>query len=120
MNILSTNKNIRLIKKVRRQDHYFSTRLNYANKKTREIWMNMVNTTYNPTQDMINKIQSLKGKTKLKFYQKMSNYSDNMNIRMDEDPFARNAQGISEIYHEVMILLKFLHTKPQIKNMNIN
>ena len=24
----------------------FSTRLNYANKKIREIWMNMVNTTY--------------------------------------------------------------------------
>ena len=32
-------------KKVRRQDHYFSTRLPYANKKIRETWMNMVNTT---------------------------------------------------------------------------
>ena len=31
--------------KVFRQDHDFSTRLNYANKKIREIWMNMVNTT---------------------------------------------------------------------------
>ena len=27
----------------------------------------MVNTTYNTTEDMINKLQSLKGKTKMKF-----------------------------------------------------
>ena len=32
-------------RKVLRQDRDFSTRLNYANKKIREIWMNMVNTT---------------------------------------------------------------------------
>ena len=43
-----------------------------------------------------------------------------MNIRMDEDPFAGNAQSISEIYHEVLLLMKFLQTKPQIKKMNIN
>ena len=55
-------------KKVLRQSHDFSSRLNYANKKIREIWMNMVNTTYNSTEDMIDKLQSLKGKTKLKFY----------------------------------------------------
>ena len=42
-----------------------------------------------------------------------------MNIRMDEDPFARNAQSISKIYHEVFLLMKFLQTKPQVKNMNI-
>ena len=36
--------------------HYrdFSTRLNYANKKIRDIWMNMVSTTYDSTEDMIN------------------------------------------------------------------
>ena len=32
--------------------------------------MNMVNTTYSSTDDMIDKIQKLKGKTKLKFYKK--------------------------------------------------
>ena len=32
--------------------------------------MNMVNTTFNSTEDMINKLQELKGKTKLKFYKK--------------------------------------------------
>ena len=31
-------------KKVLRQVHYFSTRLNYTNKKIREILINMVNT----------------------------------------------------------------------------
>ena len=51
-------------KKVLRQDHDFSTRLNYANKKIREIYINMANTTYNSSEDMINKLQSFKGKTK--------------------------------------------------------
>ena len=43
-------------KKIRRQDLDFSTRLNYANKNIREIWINMVNTTYNSTEDKINKL----------------------------------------------------------------
>ena len=49
-----------------------------------------------------------------------------MNIRrqsrpfqFEEDPFARNPQGVSKIYHKVLVLLKFLHTKPQAKNMKI-
>ena len=41
----------------------------------------MANTTYKTTQDTINKLQCLKSKTKLKFYQDISNYSDEMNIR---------------------------------------
>ena len=41
-----------------------------------------------------------------------------MNIQMNEDPLARNAQGFSKSYHEVLLLLKFLHTKPLVKNMN--
>ena len=44
-------------KKVLRKDRDFSTRINYANKKIREIWMNMVNTTYKSTEDMIDKLQ---------------------------------------------------------------
>ena len=43
-----------------------------------------------------------------------------MNIRFDEDPFAKNAQCISKIYHEVLLLMKFLQTKPEVKDMNIN
>ena len=59
VNILLTNKNIRLIKKFLGQDHYLFIKLPYANKKPREIWMNMVNTTYNSTEDMIKKLQSI-------------------------------------------------------------
>ena len=42
------------------------------------------------------------------------------NFRFGEDPFAKNAQGVSKSYHEVLLLMKFLQTKPQVKNMNIN
>ena len=111
-------------KNIRRQDNDFSTRLNYAIKKIREIWMNMVNTNYDSTEDMINKLQSLKGKTKLRFYRNISNYYievKNKNYQsQDQDPFAKNAQGVSKIYHEVSLLMKFLQTKPEVKNMNIN
>ena len=34
--------------------------------------------------------------------------------------FAKNVQSISKIYHEVLLLMKFLQTKPQVKNMNFN
>ena len=53
----------------------------------------MVNTTSNSTEDLIKKLQSLKGQTELKFHKNTSNYYDNMDIRMDEDPFVENAQG---------------------------
>ena len=108
---------------VLRQDRDFYTRLNYANKKIREIYINMVNTYYTTTEDMINILQLLKGKTKLKFHKNLSNYyteMKNKNFQTQEDPFARNAQGISKIYHEVLKLIKFLQTKPQVKKMNIN
>ena len=38
----------------------------------------MVNTKYNTTEDTINKLPSLKGKTKLKFYKNISNYYTEM------------------------------------------
>ena len=40
---------------------------------------------------------------------------------MVEDTFARIAQGIIKIYHKVLVLMlmNFLQTKPQIKNLNI-
>ena len=42
-----------------------------------------------------------------------------MNIeKPDEDTFARNARGISKIYHEVLLLMKFLQTKLDVKNIN--
>ena len=84
----------------------------------------MVNTTHNSTEDIINKLQLLKGKTKLKFYTNISDYYIEMKNRNfqthHEDPFSKNAQGISKIYHEVLLLKRYLQTKPQVKNMNIN
>ena len=37
----------------------------------------------------------------------------------DQDHFSKNAQGISKVYHEILLLMKFLQFKPQVKNMNI-
>ena len=79
----------------------------------------MVNTTYNSIEDMIKKLQKCKGKTKLNFFKNSSNYYDNMNIRLDEDPFCKYAQGIGQIYHEVLLLMKLLQTKPHANNMSI-
>ena len=44
----------------------------------------------------------------------------NKNFQTQEAPFAKIAQGVSKIYHETFLLMKFLQTKPQVKNMNIN
>ena len=110
-------------KNVRRQDRDFSTTLNYANKKIREIYINMVNTIYKSTEVMINKLQSSKGKIKLKFYKNISNYyieMKNKNFQTQQDPFSRNAEGFSKIYHEVFLSIKFLQTKPKVENMNNN
>ena len=45
---------------------------------------------------------------------------NNQNFRFEEDPFSKNAEGIVKIYHDVLMLMKFLQTKPQVKNMKIN
>ena len=107
-------------KKVLRQHRDFSTKLPYANKKIREIWMNIINTIYNSREDMNDKLHELRGKTKSRFYKNIRNNYDNMIIKMDEDPFSKNAQGISQLYHEVLILMKFQQTKQQVRNMNNN
>ena len=40
--------------------------------------------------------------------------------QFEEDPSSKNVQGIGKIYHEVLVLMKFLQTKPQFKNMDCN
>ena len=87
----------------------------------------MVKTTYNSTQDLIDKLQNLRGKTKLKFYQNISNFHDERDIRRQsgkfqfiEDPFSKNPEIISKLFHEVLLLLKLLQTKRQIKSMKSN
>ena len=44
----------------------------------------------------------------------------NRNFQTQEDPFSKNAQGNSKIYHKVLLIMKFLQTEPQVKNMNID
>ena len=44
----------------------------------------------------------------------------NGTFQFEEDPFSKNAQSISKIYHGVILLMECLQTKPQIKNMNIS
>ena len=41
-------------------------------------------------------------------------------MQFEEDPFAKNAQGIAKIHHEVLLLVEFLQTKPHVKSMSIN
>ena len=69
----------------------------------------------------------LKGKTKLNLCKNISNYYDEMKIRrqkttfqFEEDHFSENVQGIGKIYHEILLILKFLQTKPKVKGMNID
>ena len=82
----------------------------------------MANTKYTSTEEMIEKLQSLKGRTKLKFYKNISIFyteMKNRNFQTQEDTYAKNAQEVSKIYHDVFLVMNFVKTKPQIKNMNI-
>ena len=45
---------------------------------------------------------------------------EHKNVQTREDLLSKSSKGISKIYHEVLLLQKFLQTKPQVKNMNIN
>ena len=38
----------------------------------------------------------------------------------DKDPFKKGAQGIVEIFHEVLLIMKLLQTKTQVKKKKIN
>ena len=58
-------------KKILRQDHDFSSRLNYSIKKIREI---NVNIAYLSLDNVIDKLQQLKGRIKRKFYKNISDY----------------------------------------------
>ena len=76
---------------------------------------------------MIYKLQGINGKTKKKFHHNISEKYEEMSIRrqnnifqFQEDPFSKNAEGISKIYHELLIILKFLQTKHQVKKINTN
>ena len=57
----------------------------------------MVNKNYKSTKELIEKLQSTKGQTKLKFYQHIGNYYDEMNywkqsrsFQYQKEPYAEN------------------------------
>ena len=87
----------------------------------------MANGKYETIEDMINKRQSSKGKAKLKFYQIIGTYYDEMKTRrqsgdfqFEEDTFSKSAQTFIEIHHEALLSTKFQETKPQVNDMNSN
>ena len=40
------------------------------------------------------------------------------NFHFEEDPYNKDARGISKSYHEVLFLMKFLQTMPEVKSMD--
>ena len=71
---------------------------------------------------MITKLKELERKTKLNFYKKINHYYEEnkiTNFKFEQDSFSKNSQCISKTYHEVLLLVNFLQTKSQVKNMNI-
>ena len=39
-------------------------------------------------------------------------------FQTQEDPFSKNAQGINKSYYEVVLIMKFLQSKREVKNMD--
>ena len=62
----------------------------------------------------------------MKLYPNRSDYYDQQNYRRqnktfhsEEVLFTKNAQIIARIMHKTLLLIKFLHEKPQVININI-
>ena len=88
--------------------------------------MKMVKTTYKSSKDMINKLKSWKGKTKLNFYQNMSFCYDEMDIKKQKgifqfegDKFSKDAHGNKKIYQEVLFLVSFYRLNLNLKKWKL-
>ena len=75
---------------------------NVSNRKMEDRYFSMMNIKYESTEDMTDKLRSLKGKTKLKFYKSSTDYYDQMNyirrsgkFESEEDAFGKSAQGVA-------------------------
>ena len=64
-----------------RQDTIFSTRLPYAFEELRGINFSMLSETNKTKEDVVIKLEGLKGETKLKSTQDFSKYYDEMKYR---------------------------------------
>ena len=74
----------------------------------------MVITTYSSKDDMIDKLQQLKGKSKLKCHQNISKFYDEMDfIRrsktfpFEQGPSVSKVECIHEIFHTILLIMKF-------------
>ena len=92
-------------------------RLSYPNKKIREISFSMVKTKFKTIEQVIKKVQSPKGMTKLKFRQIISGYyaqmtymRQNNTFQFKEDPSGKDAHGIATTVHEALLITKILQT----------
>ena len=117
---LLVNKKIRETKKLLGQNEKFPTRLPNANEKIRKTYFSLTTKKFSTIDVMIIKIQSLKGKIKLKFHQDFSFFyggSDerrqNGNFLFEEDAFSRNAQRTATIMHEGFLSMKFCTLRPK-------
>ena len=84
----------------------------------------MVNKKYKTTEDddMNIKLPRLKGKTFFKISQQVSRCYDELNciwqngfFQFQEDLFAKHVQGSGKTFREVLIMIKFLQRKLQLK-----
>ena len=73
-----------------------------------------MNIKYESTEDMIEKLQSSKAMTKLKFCKSSSDYYYQMkyikrsgNFEFEENPFGKGAQGVAFLMHEALLLMIF-------------
>ena len=71
---------------------------------------------------MSDNLQSSKGNTKLKIYPNICNYYDELKYRgqsgtfqFEENIINKSEERISKLYFEVILLRKFIQTKPQVK-----
>ena len=87
----------------------------------------MFSAKYNSSQGMNGALQSLKFKINLKIYANIYKYYDELKYRMEsgsfhyeEDIFRKNEEKITKLYPEIIILLKNLQTKPQVKKVKFN
>ena len=74
-----------------------------------------MNVEYKTVEDMIIKLQSLKGEAKVEFLQKLGEFYDqrshigqSITFMFDGDPFSKYAQGIGFTRHGATFFKKFL------------
>ena len=90
-------------------------------KQKKEKMFSMLNTMYRTMEDLVNKVQNLKCRKNLIINQDFSTYYDEMNglgkrlSPFEEDIFCKKAQVLAFTMLEVLIILKILQTKQQIK-----